>query len=137
MHPLSLTTLVDEQLGAARTAGNGRSARTVHGDHEHALRQTLIALFAGSELADSSPGEATLQVLHARVRLTTATDSREAVAGDHLVIPAERHGLTAVDDGRPAHRGRATRMIPAAVTTGRRRRRDWWGRLVRRIGSGA
>jgi quercetin dioxygenase-like cupin family protein len=74
MHPLSLTTLVDEQLGAVRTAGNGRSARTVHGDHEHALRQTLIALFAGSELADhSSPGEAALQVLRGRVRLTTAT----------------------------------------------------------------
>ena len=39
MHPLSLTTLVDEQLGAARTVGNGRSARTVHGGHEHALRR--------------------------------------------------------------------------------------------------
>ena len=42
MHPLSLTRLIDEQLGAARTAGNGRSARTVHGGHDHALRQTLI-----------------------------------------------------------------------------------------------
>jgi quercetin dioxygenase-like cupin family protein len=71
----------------------------VHGGHDHALRQTLIALTAGSELAEHrSPGEATLQVLHGRVRLTTATDSREAVAGDHLVVPAERHGLTAVDD---------------------------------------
>ena len=71
----------------------------MHGGHDHALRQTLIALTAGSELAEHrSPGEATLQVLHGRVRLTTATDSREAVAGDHLVIPAERHGLTAVDD---------------------------------------
>ena len=99
MHPLSLTRLIDEQLGAARTAGNGRSARTVHGGHDHALRQTLIALTAGSELAEHrSPGEATLQVLHGRVRLTTATDSREAVAGDHLVVPAERHGLAAVDD---------------------------------------
>ena len=59
----------------------------------------MIALIAGSELADhSSPGEATLQVLHGRSALTTATDSREAVAGDHLVVPAERHGLTAVED---------------------------------------
>jgi quercetin dioxygenase-like cupin family protein len=82
MHPLSLTTLVDEQLGAARMVGSGRSARTVHG-----------------ELADhSSPGEATLHVLHGRVRVTTATDSREAVAGDHLAVPAERHGRTAVED---------------------------------------
>jgi quercetin dioxygenase-like cupin family protein len=99
MRPLSLTTLVEEQLDAARAAASGRSARTVHGGHEHALRQTLIALRAGATLADhSSPGEATLQVLHGRVRLTTASDSQEAVAGDHLVIPAERHGLAAVDD---------------------------------------
>ncbi len=99
MQPVSLTTLVDEQLAAARTAGNGRSARTVHGGHEHALRQTLIALTAGSELADhNSPGEATLQVLRGHVRLTTGTDGQEARAGDILVIPAERHGLTAVED---------------------------------------
>jgi quercetin dioxygenase-like cupin family protein len=96
MQPLSLTTLVDEQLGAA---GSGRSARTVYGGQEHALRQTLIALTTGSALADhSSPGEATLQILHGRVRVTSATESREAVPGDHLVIPAERHGLTAVED---------------------------------------
>jgi hypothetical protein len=97
MRPLSLTTLVYEQLAAARAVGSRRNARTVYGGHEHALRQTLIALTAGSELADhSSRGEATPRVPHGHVRITT--DSREAVAGDHLVIPAERHGLTAVDD---------------------------------------
>ncbi len=96
---LSLTALADEQLAAAHAAGSGRSAHTVHGGHEHALRQTLIALTAGSGLAEhSSPGEATLQVLRGRVRLTTAGQSAEAAAGDLLVIPPERHGLTAVDD---------------------------------------
>ena len=99
MNTLSLTALVDEHLAAARTTGSGRSAHTVHGGHEHALRQTLIALTSGSGLAEhNSPGEATLQVLRGRVRLTTAGDSREAGAGDLLVIPPERHGLTAVDD---------------------------------------
>lgn len=99
MDTVSLTTLVDEQLAAARTIGSGRSAHTVYGGHEHALRQTLIALTAGSGLGEhNSPGEATLQVLRGRVRLTTAEDSREACAGDLLVIPPERHGLTAVDD---------------------------------------
>ncbi len=99
MHPLSLSALVDEHLDAARAAPSGRSARTVHGGHEHALRQTLIALVAGAALGDhSSPGEATLQVMHGRVRLVTATESQEAVAGDLVVIPAERHSLAAVDD---------------------------------------
>jgi quercetin dioxygenase-like cupin family protein len=99
MDTLNLAALVDEQLSAARAARNGRSARTIHGSREHALRQTLIALTAGSVLADhNSPGEATLQILHGHVRLTTAADTLDASAGDHLVIPAEQHGLTAVDD---------------------------------------
>ena len=78
---------------------SGRSAHTVHGGHEHALRQTLIALTAGSGLAEhDSPGEATLQVLRGRVRLTTAGESAEAAAGDLLVIPPQRHSLEAIDD---------------------------------------
>ena len=73
--------------------------RTVHGGHEHALRQTLIALTAGSALAEhDSPGEATLQVLRGRVRLTTADQSADAAAGDLLLIPSQRHALTALDD---------------------------------------
>ena len=99
MDAVSLTTLADEQLAVARTAGSGRSAHTVHGGHEHALRQTLIALTAGSGLAEhNSPGEATLQVLRGRVRLTTVDDGREAGPGDLLVIPPQRHALAAVDD---------------------------------------
>lgn len=96
---LSLTVLADEQLAVARTTGSGRSAHTVHGGHEHALRQTLIALTAGSGLAEhNSPGEATLQVLSGRVRLTAGGESVEAAVGDLLVIPPLRHALTAVDD---------------------------------------
>ena len=99
MDTFNLTTLVDEELAAARAATSGRSARTIHGGHQHALQQTLIALAAGSALAEHhSPGEATLQVLHGRVRLTTATDSQEASAGTLLIIPTERHGLVAIDD---------------------------------------
>jgi len=99
MDTISLTTLVDEHLAAARTAGSGRSAHTVHGGHEHALRQTVIALTAGSGLAEhNSPGEATLQVLRGRVRLTTGGQSAEVAAGDLLVIPPERHSLDALDD---------------------------------------
>lgn len=99
MEHLNLTELVDEELATARSAHSGRSARTIHGGHTHALRQTVIALRAGSALAEHrSPGEATLQVLRGRIRLTTATDSEEASAGDFLVIPLEQHGLDAVDE---------------------------------------
>ena len=95
----SLTALADEHLAVARTSASGRSAHTVHGGHEHALRQTLIALTAGSGLAEhNSPGEATLQVLCGRVRLTAAGDSVEAEAGGFLVIPPQRHSLDAIDD---------------------------------------
>lgn len=96
---LSLTALADEQLAEAHTTGTGRSAHTVHGGQEHALRQTLIALTAGSGLAEhNSPGEATLQVLRGRVRLTAAGDSAEADAGEFLVIPRLRHSLDALTD---------------------------------------
>lgn len=96
---LSLSALVDEQLAAAHAVDAGRSAHTVHGGHEHALRQTLIAMTAGSALAEhDSPGEATLQVLRGRVRLTTADQSADAAAGDLLLIPSQRHALTALED---------------------------------------
>ena len=99
MDTVSLTTLVDEHLAAARTTGSGRSAHTVHGGHEHALRQTLIALTAGTRLDEhENPGEATLHVLHGRVRMEAGQSSCEAATGDLLVIPDARHALEALDD---------------------------------------
>lgn len=95
----SLDTLVEEQLAAARDAGSGRSAHTVYGGHQHSLRQTIIAMTAGTSLADhESPGEATLQVLQGHVRLTSIDADWDATAGDHIIIPPCRHGLEAVED---------------------------------------
>lgn len=99
MEAISLPTLVQEHLTIARTASNGRSAHTVVGGHDHRLRQTLIALAAGQELAEhESPGEATLHVLSGAVQLTTATDSVQLSVGDIALIPDERHGLQALED---------------------------------------
>lgn len=99
MDNISLTALARQHLAAARDVYSGRSAHTVYGGHHHTLRQTLIALTAGASLADhESPGEATLQVLYGRVRLTSPDTSADGRTGDHLVIPATRHGLHAVDD---------------------------------------
>lgn len=99
MLALSLVNLASEQIAAARAASSGRSAHTVHGGHQHHLRQTLFALAAGRSLGEhDSPGEATLYVLSGHVRLATATQTWDASVGDYLIIPPQRHNLTAIDD---------------------------------------
>lgn len=99
MDSVSLTQLADQHLDTARLSSSGRSAHTVHGGHDHQLRQTLIALIAGRELSEhQSPGQTTLQVLRGHVRLATGDDSWDGLAGDLLVVPRERHGLQALDD---------------------------------------
>ena len=99
MEKQSLTALVRHQLGQARAASSGRSAHTVYGGHEHILRQTLIALTAGQSLSEhDNPGEATVHVLHGRVRLLAGSNSWDGSAGDLLTVPAHRHSLEAVED---------------------------------------
>ena len=67
---LSLDALARELLEAAVRAPAGRAARTAVGGHDTVLRQTLVALCAGHELAEhDNLDEATVQVLHGRVRL--------------------------------------------------------------------
>lgn len=95
----SLTDLADEHIAHAGNATSGRSAHTVRGGRDHRLRQTLIALTAGSGLDDhESPGEATLHVLRGRVRLSTEFEEVDLEEGDHVSIPDERHGLLALED---------------------------------------
>jgi quercetin dioxygenase-like cupin family protein len=99
MDGFSLHTLADEHLGRAREDAAGRSAHTFFGGHDHRLRQTVIALLAGRRLEEhESPGEATLQVLSGRVRLTAGDDAREARLGDLVPIPPVRHALEADED---------------------------------------
>jgi quercetin dioxygenase-like cupin family protein len=99
MQKESLTALVRHHLEIATAASSGRSAHTIYGGHEHALRQTLIALRAGSSLDEhENPGEATLQVLHGRVTLVAGDDSWNGSPGDLMTIPDSRHALEAVED---------------------------------------
>lgn len=95
----SLTTLASQHLAQAKEASSGRAAVTIYGGHEHDLRQTLIALAADRKLAEhEAPGEATLQVLEGRVRISTGDDHVEAETGDLVVIPPARHDLLALTD---------------------------------------
>ena len=62
MQKLSLDAVGRERLEAARRSSSGRAATTVVGGHEHVLRQTLVALRAGTgylagQLARRRPGE--------------------------------------------------------------------------------
>ncbi|TDZ87182.1 Cupin domain protein [Mycobacteroides salmoniphilum] len=99
MDVISLTALGEEHVATAKNAHSGRAAHTVHGGSGHALRQVMLALAAGHKLAEhENPGEATLLVLSGQVELATATAKVALAAGDYVVIPQERHDLTAVED---------------------------------------
>lgn len=99
MQKLSLDALAREHLERARQSSAGRSAETVFGGHEHVLRQTLVALRAGTVLGEhENPGESTVHVLSGRVRLSAGADSWDGRDGDLLVVPPARHDLQAVED---------------------------------------
>jgi quercetin dioxygenase-like cupin family protein len=99
MQKQSLTALVRHHLQTALASSSGRSAATVYGGHEHVLRQTLIALKAGTSLDEhENPGEATVHVLHGRVTLVAGDDRWNGSPGDLLLVPDSRHALEAVED---------------------------------------
>lgn len=99
MESISCASLAEEHVALARSSRSGRSARTVVANHGGTLRQTLVALAAGQELAaHESPGNATLQVVTGAVRLTTDSDALDMKAGDLAAIPDERHGVLALED---------------------------------------
>ena len=98
MEKSSLTALARQQLKLAQNASSGRSSHTVYGGHEHVLRQTVIALAAGQTLDEhENPGEATVHVLHGRVRLGAGDNSWEGTPGDLLIVPDSRHTLEALE----------------------------------------
>lgn len=98
MEKFSLTALARQHLNLAQDASSGRSSHTVYGGHEHVLRQTVIALAAGRMLDEhENPGEATVHVLHGRVRLAAGDTSWEGSPGDLLIVPDSRHTLEAVE----------------------------------------
>ena len=99
VNKLSLVATAREQAQLAATSNNGRASTTVYGGHERALRQTVIALNAGQELAEhENPGDATVHVLSGRVRLVAGDVSWEGRDGDLLVVPPAPHRLEALTD---------------------------------------
>lgn len=99
MEKFSLEATVRQLRGTAGRAGSGRAAETIFGGHEHVLRQTVLALNAGSSLSEhENPGEATVYVLDGRVRLTADGEAWDGRTGDLIVVPDRRHALEALED---------------------------------------
>lgn len=96
---LSLVAQSRQQLELAAAAASGRSAKTVYGGHERGLRQTVIALLQGRKLDEhDNPGEATVHVLHGRIRLHSGDVVWEGLPGDLLIVPQARHWVEALVD---------------------------------------
>lgn len=99
MQKHSLEALAREHLHRAGGSSAGRSAETIYGGHERSMRQTLVALKAGTTLAEhDDPGEATVQVISGRVRLSAGELAWDGRTGDLLVVPPARHDLRALED---------------------------------------
>lgn len=91
-----LVAAARSHLDAARASAHGRDAQLVV--HDGVLRQTVLALTAGTELAEhNSPHAASLQVLTGRVRVT-GVDESEVAAGHLVLLTHERHAVLAVED---------------------------------------
>jgi len=91
-----LLETVGAQLDAARASTHGRSAQLVL--HDGVLRQTVIALVAGTELAEhNSPPAASLHVLKGRVQVTGVEES-EVETGTLVLLTHQRHAVLALED---------------------------------------
>ncbi len=99
LETVHLPTLAEELLAQARVATSGRAAVSIRSGRELRLRETVIALVAGSGMDDhETNGEATLQVLEGRARVRWMGESLEVGAGEAVGLPAMRHALDALTD---------------------------------------
>jgi quercetin dioxygenase-like cupin family protein len=97
--PQRLEELGAQVLDEARGHGNGRSALTLTPGEGGPLKQTLLGIRAGEELAEHpTPGPASIHVLTGRATLTVDGQEQQLEAGTWAPIPRQRHGLRADDD---------------------------------------
>src|SRR3954468_6703975 len=93
-----LLELSAELMQQASGQHSGRAARTLPHPVD-GLRQTVIALRAGTELGEhESPGPASLVVLRGRVRLVAGEEAVAVGAHEFSPVPDRRHSLQADED---------------------------------------
>lgn len=87
---------IENILAEAAEDEKGRKAKLLVSDGP--LRQTVIALTAGSELGEhNSPPAASIFMLRGRVRVTGQADT-EVNDGDIVALTHQRHKVTALED---------------------------------------
>lgn len=91
-----LSDRANVHLAAALENEHGRSAELILRDGP--MRQTIIALRSGAELAEhNSPAAASVQVLSGRIRVT-GQQVAEIPAGRIDVLSHDRHSVLALED---------------------------------------
>jgi quercetin dioxygenase-like cupin family protein len=99
MDKLSLQAKARELAHRAAESSSGRAADTVFGGHEKRMRQTVVALREGREMAEhENPGEATLLVISGRLRLFAGDTTWPGREWDYLVVPNAPHSVEAETD---------------------------------------
>ncbi|MBX9471984.1 LuxR family transcriptional regulator [Microcella sp.] len=94
---MELAVLADFLLAKAAESPQRRAAQKIDLDHEQ-LRVTAIGFAEGGELPEhKNPGEAVLQVVRGRIRLTDATRSIDVGEGTLARIPNGVHSVTALE----------------------------------------
>lgn len=91
-----LPEITERALAAARAADHGRHAELLVSDGP--LRQTVIALRAGTQLAEhNSPPAASILVLSGSIRVTGERPA-QLDAGDLEALTHQRHAVEALSD---------------------------------------
>jgi quercetin dioxygenase-like cupin family protein len=99
MEKWSLQALADGLLRHALSGSSRRGTRTVNRGHPRSPGQAMIALGCGQRLEEhGNRGEATVQVLRGRVRVTAGDDVTHGAAGQLLMVPDGRSTVTALED---------------------------------------
>jgi quercetin dioxygenase-like cupin family protein len=94
---LHLPTLADYLIAQAAENPQGRASQRIDLDHQQ-LSMTAIGFTQGAELPEHrNPGEAVLQVVRGRIRLTDATRSIDVSEGTIARIPNGAHSVTALE----------------------------------------
>lgn len=97
--PLDLHEAARDVLAEALRSDAGRAARTLTPGSGAPLKQTLLALTAGSSLQEhAAPGPATIQIVVGRAHLTCEGKTTQLSAGEWAAIPEAPHGLEAMED---------------------------------------